>query len=271
MTNVTANGIQIHYDIQGEGEPLVLLMGLGAHGTKWEQHLAAYKKHFQCILIDNRGAGQSDKPEMDAYSTEMMAQDTLGVLDALGIKKAHFHGISMGGAISQIIAAKHPERVRSLILTSTFAKPGVFFTRGVEILRDSIGVLDAAAFTHLCQYMIYAPQYHEAHLDEMLATEKRDTADPFPMPAYAYRAQCNACLTHDSSEILHLIQAPTLVAAGDIDLFASLDTTMQLVDGIKGAQLYLCKNGGHVHHWEKLDEFNRVTLEFLLTHREIGR
>ncbi len=267
MTKIATNGVQIHYDEQGQGEPLVLLMGLGAYGRKWEQHLAVYKKHFRCILIDNRGAGQSEKPEIDAYTTELMAKDALGVLDALAIEKAHFHGISMGGAIAQIIAARRPELVRSLILTSTFAKASVFFTRALEILRDSIGVLDGATFSHLCQYMIYAAQYHEKHLDEMIAAEKQDEADPFPMPAYAYRAQCNACIKHDSREILHMIQAPTLVAAGASDLFAPLDAAMQLVKGIKGAQLYLCENGGHVHHWEQLEEFNRVTLNFLLAHK----
>jgi pimeloyl-ACP methyl ester carboxylesterase len=270
MTKIEANGIQINYEIQGEGEPLILLMGLGASGRKWERHLAVYKKHFKCILIDNRGAGYSDKPKMDAYTTEMMAEDTIGVMDALNIQKAHFHGISMGGAISQIIAAKYPERVISLVLTSTFAKPDVFFTRALEILRDSVGVLDGKTFSHLCQYMIYSAQYHEKCLDAMLNDELADANDPCPMPAYAYRAQCNACITHDSLLLLKDIKAPTLVAAGDSDLFVSLAETQQLVQSIPGAKLYLCNDGGHVHHWEHLQKFNEVTLSFLLNHREGG-
>lgn len=266
MTKANVNGTEIHYEVQGIGEPLVLLMGLGAYGRKWEKHLVAYRQHFQCIIIDNRGSGYSDKPKLDAYTTDMMAEDTLGVLDALGIQEAHFHGISMGGAVCQIVAAKYPQRVRSLILTSTFAKPGAFFTRALEILRDSVGVLDGETFAHLCQYMIYSPQYHEAHLDRILADEAEDADDPCPMPAYAYRAQCNACITHNATDLLKDIKAPTLVAAGDSDLFVSRETTRQLVEGIGGARLYLCKDGGHVHHWEKLEQFNEVTLGFLLNH-----
>lgn len=263
MTNITKDGVSIYYDIQGEGEPLVLLMGLGAHGMKWEPHLQVYRKHFQCIVIDNRGAGRSDKPEMEAYTTEMMAEDTIAVLDALKIEKAHFHGISMGGAISQMIAAKYPERVKSLVLTSTFASVDNFFKRGLEILRDSVGVLDGATFGKLINYMIYATKYYETNMNDILEGEKQE--DPYPMPAYAFRAQSNACITHNALPILKNIKAPTLVAAGDSDLFASVETTKALVDGIEGAKLYMCKDGGHVHHWEKLDEFNQVTLEFLLS------
>lgn len=258
--------INIHYEIIGEGEPLVLLMGLGAHGQKWKPHSDAYKKHYRCILIDNRGAGQSDKPEMDSYTTEIMADDTISVLDKLKIEKAHFHGISMGGAICQIIAAKHPERVRSIILTSTFAKTDNYFIRALEILRDSVGILDGKTFSRLCQYMIYSSQYHRSNLQDMLDAERKDEEDPFPMPAYAYRAQCNACIAHNALPLLEQISAPVLVAAGDSDLFVSMDATMQLVNGIKNAELYLCKGGGHVHHFERPDEFNKVTLDFLMKH-----
>ena len=263
MTNIIRDGVSIYYDIQGEGEPLVLLMGLGAHGMKWEPHLQEYRKHFKCFLIDNRGAGQSDKPEMETYTTEMMAEDTIAVLDALKIDKANFHGISMGGAISQMIAARYPERVKSLVLTSTFASVNNYFKRALEILRDSVGVLDGATFGHLCNYMIFAAKYHETNLDDIIEGEAQ--VDPYPMPAYAYRAQCNACIMHNALPILKNIKAPTLVAAGDSDLFVSAETTMALVNGIEGSKLYMCKDGGHVHHFEKLDDFNKATIEFLLS------
>lgn len=271
MTDIMSNGVRIHYEIQGSGEPLLLLMGLGAYSRKWEKHVAAYRDHFQCILVDNRGSGRSDKPQMDAYTTEMMAEDAVAVLDALNIRRAHIHGISMGGAIAQIIAARHPERVISLVLTSTFARPDAYYTRGISLLRDSVGVLDGDTFTRLCQYIIYSSHYFESHLDAIQADAAADAADPIPMPAYAYRAQCNACLTHDSLPLLKDIQAPTLVAAGDSDLFTSLETTQTLVQGIRGARLYLCVNGGHVHHWEALEQFNDATLSFMLNHREGGK
>ena len=104
--------------------------------------MAAYQEHFQCITIDNRGAGRSSKPEEDSYSTARMAEDVIGIMDALSISKAHINGVSMGGAIAQHLAADHPDRVRSLILTSTFASVSNSFRRAIETLRDAIDQLD---------------------------------------------------------------------------------------------------------------------------------
>src|SRR6185369_250818 len=97
MPNVTANGIKLHYEERGQGEPLILLMGLGAPGSKWAEHVAAYEQHFRCFLIDNRGAGESDKPT-GPYTTRMMAHDTAGLMQALGIQNARVAGLSMGSA-----------------------------------------------------------------------------------------------------------------------------------------------------------------------------
>lgn len=261
-----ANGIRISYEERGSGEPLILIMGLGAPGSKWEPHIQAYEKHFRCISIDNRGAGLSDKPEAVSYTIEQMADDVLGVMDALGIESAYIHGISMGGAIAQRIAIDHPERVRAMILTSTFARPNVSFRRAIEALRDCCGQVDGKTQGRLCQWMIYAFPFQDAHEDYMLEDEARDAANPNPMPDYAYRAQCNAILGHDALAELSKVQAPTLVAGGDSDLLAPLKITMELYNAIPNAELYVCKDGGHVHHWEKLEDFNRVTLEFLLKH-----
>lgn len=266
MPIVESNGIHINYTECGSGDPLVLLMGLGADGSKWHEHVDRYQQGFRCICIDNRGAGKSDKPEMNAYSTRMMAEDTIGVMDHLQISSAHVAGISMGGAIAQHIAISHPERVRSMVLISTFARPTRAFVRAMEVLRDVYGEVDGSTFTHLLQWMIYSHIYHEEHLDDLMAREEADMAQPDPMPAHAFRAQCNACITHDTLEHLHEIGAPVLVAGGECDLLASEETSKQLANEIPFAELYIAKNGGHTHHWEQLDTFNQVTYEFLINH-----
>ncbi len=268
MTNTCkSNGINIGYDDQGTGEPLILIMGLGAPGYKWAPHIDAYKKHFRCITIDNRGAGLSDRPILEAYTTDQMAEDAIGVMDELGIKSAHFHGISMGGAISQKIAIRYPERVRSLILTSTFARMDPTFRRAIELLRDSCGQVDNMTLGRLCQWIIYSHRFINEHEDFILDSELKDKDDPYPMPVFAYKAQCNACLMHDTVDDLHLIKAPTLIASGDSDGFASVDVTMEMYNNIPDVSLYLCKDGGHVHHWEQLKSFNEITLDFLLAHK----
>lgn len=266
MTRIKANGINLNVEIYGIGEPLVLLMGLGADSRKWELHRKVYEKKFRCICIDNRGAGLSDAPYMNAYTTKMMANDTLAVLDELGIRHVHLHGVSMGGAIAQEIAIMRPDKVKTLILTSSFSRADVYFSRALEILRDSVGQMNGKVFNKLCQYMIYSPRYHNLNRELMEEMAEHDAKDSIQMEAYAYRAQCNACITHNTTKWLGKIQAPTLIAAGEKDLFVSNEITQELYQGIPNARLYLSRDSGHVHHWEKPDAFNAATLEFLEQH-----
>lgn len=258
------NRLTISYEECGSGEPLVLLMGLGAPGSKWAPHMEAYEKHFHVYAPDNRGAGQSDKPVAYAYTIEEMAKDVIGFMDAAEIEKAHVNGISMGGAIAQYLAIYYPERVKSLILTNTFPYCNVSFRRAIEILREANGHLDPITSGRLTQWMIYAQPFMEEHEDFMLAGEAADLSAPYPMPSYAFKAQCNTILNFDEYQNLGRISAPTLVVAGDKDLFVPEYLTMEMVNAIPGAQLYMAKNGGHVQHWEQLEKYNQITLEFLL-------
>jgi len=267
IKQVKANGITISCEERGAGEPLILVMGLGAPGAKWEPHIKAYEKHFRVVAMDNRGAGLSDKPVLDTYTTGEMAADVVGLMDALGIQSAHLHGISMGGAICQLVAINHPHRVRSLVLTSTFARMDVVFRRAVEMLRDACGQVDGDTLNHICQWIIYSHKFMNQREDFIISADEADSNDPNPMPVFAYKAQCGACLSHNCASRLHEIKCPTLVASGDSDGFASVDVTMEMVNNIPGAVLYMCKDGGHVHHWEQLEAFNEITLDFLLAHR----
>lgn len=257
------NGLHFHVNIEGEGEPLVLIMGLGAPGDKWAKNIEVYKQYFRCIFFDNRGAGRTDKPQAEAYSTTEMAEDAVGIMDALHIQKAHINGISMGGAIAQKLAILYPERVKSLILTSTFASVSSSFRRALETLRDAADQLDAKTRKHLNQWMTFSLATQNTNEALLLEAEKEDAAYPYPMPTYAYKAQCNACMAHNTAAELCRITAPTLVAAGECDLFVPMYKTLELCENIPNSTLYVCKDGGHVHEWEKLDDYNKVTLDFL--------
>ena len=258
------NGITISYEEFGQGEPLILLMGLGSPGSKWAPHIQAYEKHFHVYALDNRGAGLSDKPVSYAYTIEDMAKDTLGFMDALSIESAHFNGISMGGAIVQYLGVYYPERVRSMILTNTFPRCGVSFRRALTPLRAACGRLDPVTSGRLTQWMIFSQPFQETNEDFMLKSELEDMAYPYPMPDYAFKAQCNAILGFDILSELPRVKAPTLVAGGDRDLFVPVSLTKAMCDAIPGAQLYMAAQGGHVQHWEQLEAYNRVTLEFLM-------
>ena len=118
MPITTANGIDLYYEIHGEGEPLLLIMGLSLSSKSWFRTIPALSKQYKVIVFDNRGVGLSGKPN-SPYSIELMADDAKAVLDAAGVESAHIYGISMGGMIAQRLALKYPERIRSLILGCT--------------------------------------------------------------------------------------------------------------------------------------------------------
>ncbi len=262
-----ANGIHISCEERGEGEPLLLIMGLGAPAAKWEPHIKAYEKHFHVIAPDNRGAGLTDKPVSYNYTIEEMAKDMISLLDVMGIDSVHINGISMGGAIAQYIAAYYPERVRSLILTNTFSHCCVSFRRSIELLRDACGQLDPITSGRLGQWIIFSQTFQETNEDYMLECELADLNYPHPMPAYAYKAQCNAILGFDIRKDLSKITAPTFIIGGDEDLFVPVSVSESMQKAIPNAELFLAHHGGHVQHWEQLEQYNQLSLNFLLNHR----
>lgn len=262
MPKLQVNGIELYYEERGTGEPLILIMGLGADGALWEEHVQAYAQHFRCIVPDNRGAGRSAKPE-GPYTTALMAADLLGLMDAVGITRAHVSGISMGGCIAQELALQAPGRVRSLTLISTWPKCNIYTARIFEMLRAIIQTAEPGAFTRLLQLWIFTPGYHAGHMDDLLRREAHGKHNPYPMPLHAFAAQCAACIGHDTLDRLSRISTPTLITAGDQDIFTPVYYAKTLHQLIAGSELFVLPGGGHAHHWEALATFNAKTLAFL--------
>ena len=259
MPQVLVGGIRLHYELHGAGEPLLLLMGLGAPGAVWERHLQVYAQHFRCIVLDNRGAGASDQPP-GPYTTAAMADDAAGVLDVLGVGSALVAGISMGSAIAQELALRHPQKVRRLVLISSWARCDLYLLDLFTSFARARRCHTAQDFTRLLQLWIWSPSYFEVHSDELLAAR---AAASEPMPLAAFVAQCQACMTHDTLDRLAEIRQPCLLTVGDADIFTPVRLSEALRERLPCAHLERFSGLGHCHHWEDLERFNRLTCAFL--------
>ena len=241
----------------------MLLMGFGADGSVWEKHVTEYEKHFQCILIDNRGVGKSDAPE-GPYTTEMMANDTIAVMDHLGVTKAQVAGISMGGAIAQSLALNHPARVSNLVLISSWSSFNNYAKTVYENLKKLRKVAPANHFMELLQLWIFAPPHYEHSLVDLKDGQRDALENPNPQTTSGFDGQLDACIKHNTVDRLHEIKVPTLITIGMMDIFTPPTFSDILHEKISGSEIVRFPTGGHVHHWEDLERFNEVTTRFLL-------
>ena len=258
---VLTNGVKLSYARRGEGEPLVLIMGLGADLTAWERHITAWEASFACYAVDNRGAGDSDQPA-GPYSTAQMADDYAGLITSLGLGSVSVVGISMGGAIAQELALRHPELVSRLVLVSTWAKVDGFAEDAFLQLADARGVLPHEEFARMLQLMIWAPAYFSANRQDLVAVRGERPATSVG----SFRAQARACIEHDSIDRLEQLRLPVLVTAGDADAFIPVGLQRELAAALPEASIRVFEGSGHAHHWEKLDEFNEAIEKWLHEH-----
>jgi 3-oxoadipate enol-lactonase len=232
MPKIKVNDILMYYEIYGEGDPLVMIAGLGTDLSLYEPIIRRLSQKYRVIAFDNRGVGRTDKPDIP-YTIEMMANDTAGLLQALEIKQAHILGISMGGRIAMALALQHPDRVKSLILASTFARQTVN-TRPSLRLR----------LMHYSPVRIFRK---------------------YPQPHYAYDRQLIASRSYDCSDRLDQIRVPTLILHGTKDKLVPIPLALEMHEGIKGSKM-MTFNGGHIFFFMGLIEpFCNAVLEFLAT------
>jgi len=257
---VATNGIELAYVEQGEGEPLLLIMGLGAEADAWQPHLEAYRRRFRCFAVDNRGAGESSAPA-GPYSTAQLADDHAGLVRALSLGRVRVVGISMGGAIAQELALRHPDLVERLVVVASWARCDAYTAEVFRSLAAARAALEPADFTRLLHLWIWSPGYVAGHAEELHAEQE---AQPVrPMAQHAFEAQCAACIGHDVLDRLDEIRAPMLVTAGADDIFTPLRLAEELHGAVRGAELKVFRGAGHAHHWEHPDEFNTLTLRWL--------
>ena len=266
MPTVQANGIDINYEVHGHGEPMVLIPYLAADQACYAFQVGEYEKHYTCYCVDLRGAGLSSKPE-GVYSTELFAEDVAAFMDAVGIDQAHVFGVSLGASTGTWLAARHPERVKTLQLHSAWDKTDPFLetvVRGWQVIAQGLGSVTEMVILGIFPYC-FTPEMYAARPDyvEALATFVRGR--PMP-PVDAFMRQSGAVLAHDARDALASIQAPTLITYGRHDICTSTRFAKPLSEGIADSEVHVFENCAHAAIYEDVEGFNERTLAWLQRH-----
>jgi pimeloyl-ACP methyl ester carboxylesterase len=264
MPQVEIDGLTINYDVQGEGEPLLLIPYTSADHACYAFQLPAYTEHFSCVAVDLPGSGESDKP----YSTEGYAEQVAAFLGAIGIEQAHVAGMSLGAAVAMHLAARHPDRVRSVSLHSGWHASDAFLKIVLEqwrTLASSLPTVADVVIQGIFPWCFTPDMYVERpeFVDTLVDFVRSRPAQPVD----AFVAQIDAAIAHDASAALGEISAPTLITFGARDLVCSTRFAEPLHSGIDGSELVVFDHLSHAGMHEDPEAFNRATLDFLLRQR----
>jgi pimeloyl-ACP methyl ester carboxylesterase len=265
MPKATGNGIEIYYETHGQGQPLVLISGIGYTNWQWHRMVPLLVDHFQVITFDNRGVGQTDKPE-GPYSAHMLAADTVGLLDALGIDKAIIMGHSMGGFIAQALTLEFPHKVEKLILCSTnFGGP-----RHIPVTPEAMKVLTDISSDPVTRfknglYISTAPGWAEKN--PQIIQEWVDWRASNPIEPAPYQAQLAIGLGLLKEEAafenhLHRIHTPTLILFGEYDMVVPPANASLLAEKIANSKVVILPNAGHFFPIEVPGAASQAVIEF---------
>jgi 3-oxoadipate enol-lactonase len=259
MPFIENQNAKIYWDEQGQGTPVLLIMGLGYPSQMWHRTRPLLAERYRTIALDNRGVGRSDVPP-GPYPIAVMAADAAAALDAAGVDRAHVYGVSMGGMIAQEFALQYPDRVRSLILGCTAAGGPTAVRAEPEVtqLLMARGQMTPAEAAEAAIPFIYDRGTPRARIDEDLAVRK----DWLPRPE-AYINQLMGIIAWEAYSRLEQIKAPTLVIHGEADRLVPPGNGELIAARIPNAKLILIPHASHIFATDQPEAAHRPVLDFL--------
>jgi pimeloyl-ACP methyl ester carboxylesterase len=266
MPKIKVNDITMNYDQQGAGDPLILIPYLAADCACYAFQVADYAKHFTCISIDPRGAGETDKPA-GTYSTELFADDVSAFMQAIGVERAHISGVSLGAATGLWVAAKYPEKVRSLSVHSGWTRTDPFIKTVIEswqVLANAMGSVPEMIIKAIFPWC-FTPDLYVAKPEYIESLAGFVRSRPV-QPVAAFIQQTEAVLAHNVESQLSKIKAPTQITFGRYDMITSTRFAAALQDNIAGSELIVFEDCSHAPIYENVADFNQKTLQFLQRH-----
>lgn len=251
--------VELHAtDSGGAGDAVLLAHAIGCDQRMWDDLVPVLAKQFRVVRIDARGHGKSPAPK-GPYSLEDLAGDALGVLDRLGIDKAHWVGLSMGGMIGQAFALEHPGRLGRLVLANTTSSYGPEGRAMWEARAKAVADGGVAAIKDLAMTRYFSDEFRERH-PEVVDTVGRRFLET---PAMGYIGCCDAIRDLDFTADLPRIRARTLVIAGGKDAGTQPAMSEAIATRIPGARLALIPGAAHLSAVEAPTEFNSLVRDFL--------
>jgi len=264
MAFARVNHIDLYYESHGFGDPVLLIPGLGSDAGTWLPFVEAFPQ-YKTIILENRGSGRSTR-QITNITTEQMAEDAVALLDQLGVERAHVIGKSMGGMVAQIVAAKYPHKVRSLVLASSLMRHDAYGDELLDLGRSMAEKSGLFAAYRLAFVMSYSREYCMHHRERLLEAEALIKRMEERLLLAGYLAQSLACQHHDSRSLASKIQAPALVIVGNDDVITPAQASRDLATAIKRAELQILPRGGHGFWREYPDEVNAIVADFLHRH-----
>ncbi len=259
---VASDGIRLHYqDIGRHGAPVVLLIqGLGADKNGWIAQRPALMLRYRVIAFDNRGAGRSDKP-FGPYTLEQMADDAVAVLDACDVDRAHVVGASMGGAITQLVYLRHPERVRSMVLACSACRNVPWREELLQSWADLAMSKGMGVMAHHAGRWVIGPRSFR-RLWPAVGWLGPLAIGRVP---HAFAAQVKAIISVNDGQADNLrdVKVPTLIMVGNQDILTPRADSEEMNELIPGSELVVISGAAHGFMIEHASTFNRVLKEFL--------
>lgn len=263
MPLARVNDVTLNYTVEGDGEWLVLVGGYASSNyASWGSTLTTLAKDYRVLAFDNRGIGGSDVPDYP-YTTPMLARDTLGLMDHLGIDQARIYGKSLGGAIAQCVALEAPQRVRCLVMTSTTARLDRRAARMVEwwmaTARDcGFATLFRGELTYF-----YTAEYYETHPEGIERAERALIDVHRPLAGFLHMG--HALLTHDTLGRLGEISMPALLVCGADDMITPASHTVMMGERMPNAEVHIIARTLHGVTAERPETFALI-VDFLRRH-----
>ena len=262
MPHVESNGIKIHYEEQGSGEPLLFIMGLAGNRLGWVPVLPFFKDRYRCIYYDNRGTGQSDAPD-GPYSMEQMADDAAGLIDALGIGPVKVIGLSMGGVVLQALCRKYPDKVKKAVLLSTLG----YYTEIQSEWLDSLIALRKAGAAPLALGVSGMPWVFTTRVmgdhNKAIAYAKLGLQNPEPTSDRVFYEHAAAIRIFDSRPWLHEVKTEALVIVGAEDILTPVHQAADIAAAMPNAKLQVMPRGSHAGVIEFAEDYSGAIRAYL--------